>query len=176
LVNANNGRFDLMYLATHFSASTMVLALATDASLTALEVANGNLDLRNTIVFSAGCHSGYNIVNEHGLPGITREPDWAQVFAREGATLIANTGYQYGEAQFVQYGEALYRNFAQQLREGSGPVAVGDALARAKGDYLVEIGNNVDGVYEKSHIISTLYGLPMLSVNMPAGRNSSSDA
>ncbi|GAB4111741.1 MAG: hypothetical protein Fur005_06710 [Roseiflexaceae bacterium] len=37
LVNASSGRFDLMYLATHFSASTMVPALATDASLTAQE-------------------------------------------------------------------------------------------------------------------------------------------
>ncbi|MCB0051434.1 MAG: hypothetical protein KDE24_18030, partial [Caldilinea sp.] len=59
------------------------------------------LDLRNVIVYSAGCHAGYNIVDAHGVPAITEQPDWAQAFARKGAALIAGAGYQYGDADLT---------------------------------------------------------------------------
>ena len=69
---------------------------------------------------------------------MTVEPDWAQVFAGKGAILIAGTGYQYGDTEFVEYGERLYFEFTRELRRGSGPVSVGDALVRAKQVYLSE--------------------------------------
>ena len=83
-------RHDIVYLAGHFSANG---ALAADFStdMLASEVASTPLNMENAIIFSAGCHSGYNIVNEHGLPRVTIEPDWAQAFSSKGATLIAGT-------------------------------------------------------------------------------------
>jgi len=68
---------DIMFLAGHFSANS---ALAADYTtrLFASEVAASPLDLTNAIVFSPGCHAGYNIVDAHGVPLVTREPDWAR--------------------------------------------------------------------------------------------------
>ncbi len=162
-------RHDLVYLAGHFSAGS---ALAADyrTRLLASEITTSPVDFRNVLVFSGGCHSGYNIVNEHGIPGVSAEPDWAQAFAGKGATLIAGTGYQYGDTDFIEYGERLYEQFAAQLRAGSGPVAVGDALVAAKQDYLAET-TELRAIHEKSLLVATLFGLPMLRFDLPAGRN-----
>ncbi|MCB0183606.1 MAG: hypothetical protein KDE31_05050, partial [Caldilineaceae bacterium] len=81
--------------------------------------------------------------------------------------LIAGTGYQYGDADFKEYSERLYLDFTQRLRMGTGPVAVGQALVAAKQDYLADTGVEVDGIFEKTILVSTLFGLPMLRVDLP---------
>ena len=50
---------------------------------------------------------------------------------QKGATLIAGTGYQYGDTDFLEYSERLYADFAHQLRLGTGPVR-GRRRARAR--------------------------------------------
>ncbi len=159
---------DVVFLAGHFSANN---ALAADYTTTMLvtELAASNVDLRNALVFSAGCHSGYNIVNGEVVPGVTLPLDWAQAFAQKGATLVAGTGYQYGDTDFIEYSERLYLEFAKQLRTGIGPVAVGQALVRAKQRYL-ETTPDVRGLHRKSVLISSVFGLPMLKVNMRGTR------
>jgi hypothetical protein len=156
---------DIVFLAGHFSANS---ALAADYTTTALttELVSSDVDLSNALVYSAGCHSGYNIVNPEIVPGVTLSLDWPQAFARKGATLIAGTGYQYGDTDFIEYGERLYLAFTRELRTGSGPVSIGKALVRAKQDYL-ETTPDLRGLHRKSVIISTLFGLPMLSVDLP---------
>ncbi len=163
-----DGRHDLIFLAGHFSANS---ALAADYStrLLSTDVVSSPVNLTNAIIFSAGCHAGYNIVTEHGVPGVTREPDWAQAFAVKGATLIAGTGYQYGDTDFIEYSERLYLEFSRQLRAGTGPVAIGKALVAAKQAYLAGTPQ-LRGIHEKAFLEATLFGLPMLSVNLPAGR------
>ena len=163
-------RHDLVFLAGHFSANS---ALAADfqTHILASEVVDSLTDFNNSIIFSAGCHAGYNIVTEHGIPGITTEPDWAQAFASKGATLIAGTGYQYGDTDFIEYSERLYLYFSQELRDGYGPVSVGDALLKAKQRYLATTPE-LRGIHEKALLETTLFGLPMLGVNMPYGRGS----
>ncbi len=110
---------DLVFLAGHFSANS---ALAADyqTSVITTELAASTVDYTNSIVFSGGCHSGYNIVNGEIVPGVTLPLDWAQAFAQKGATLIAGTGYQYGDTDFVEYSERLYVNFSEELRTGTG--------------------------------------------------------
>ncbi|HET9455941.1 MAG TPA: PxKF domain-containing protein, partial [Candidatus Limnocylindrales bacterium] len=161
-------RHDVMFLAGHFSANS---ALAADfqTSVLTTELAASTVDLTNAIVFSAGCHSGYNIVDGEALPGVAEPLDWTQAFAQKRATLIAGTGYQYGDTDFLEYSERLYRDFARELRAGTGVVSIGEALARAKVTYL---GTTPDirGIHEKAILEATLFGLPMLGVNMPAGR------
>ncbi len=166
-------RHDLIFLAGHFSANN---ALAADFSTTinSTDLASSNVDLTNSIVFSAGCHSGYNLVDKDALTGITQPLDWVQTFARKGATLIAGTGYQYGDTDFLEYSERIYAEFAHQLRigpnaDGSGPVSVGQALMRSKQIYLARTPD-VRGLHQKALLEATLFGLPMLSVNMPTGR------
>ena len=106
-------RHDVIFLAGHFSANSALAADFTTSLLTT-ELAASTVDLTNALVFSAGCHSGYNLVDGDAVPGVTQTLDWAQAFARKRATLVAGTGYQYGDTDFLEYSERLYRNFAQR--------------------------------------------------------------
>ncbi|HSN44680.1 MAG TPA: hypothetical protein VLR88_11590, partial [Propionibacteriaceae bacterium] len=161
---ALDGRHDIVFLAGHFSANS---ALAADFStqLYTTDLSASTIDLANSLVFSAGCHSGYNIVD----PDAVNPPasvDWAQAFARKQATLVAGTGYQYGDTDFMEYSERIYAEFAHQLRVGSGPVSIGDALIRSKQIYL-ETTPDIKGIHEKALLEASIFGLPMLSVDLP---------
>jgi CSLREA domain-containing protein len=161
-------RHDLNFLAGHFSASS---ALAADfqTRMTTQDLVTSPVNLTNSIIFSPGCHSGYNIVNQHGVPLVTVEPDWAQAFAMKGATFIGGTGYQYGHTDFIAYSEQIYLNFSKQLRYGAGPVSIGKALVAAKQTYLADTPI-LRGIDEKSLLQTTLFGLPMLAIDLPTGR------
>lgn len=161
-------RHDVIFLAGHFSASGALAADYTTHVL-ASEFEASSTDYKNTIIFSAGCHSGYNIVDADSITYFTLEPDWAQACARKQATLIAGTGYQYGDTDFIEYSERLYLNFAQQLRTGNGPVSVGKALIKAKQVYLAATPQ-MRPIHTKSYLEATLFGLPMLSVNFTGAR------
>ncbi len=158
-------RHDLVFLAGHFSANSTLAADYT-TRLLAEELPVASVDLANAIIYSAGCHAGYNIVDEHGVPLVTRQPDWAQAFAQKGATLIGGTAYQYGDTDFIEYSERLYLEFTRQLRVGSGPVSIGQALVAAKHAYLAETPQ-LGGLHEKALLEATVFGLPMLSVDLP---------
>jgi hypothetical protein len=161
-------RHDITFLAGHFSAKS---ALAADflTTMTTADLAASGADMRDTIVFSAGCHSGYNVVDADGVPANTDVLDWAQAFAQKGATFIGGTGYQYGDTDFVMYSEQIYSSFAHELRLGNGPVSVGQALVRAKQDYLRQTAS-LQGIDQKALLEATLFGLPMLSVDFQSGR------
>ena len=161
-------RHDLIFMGGHFSAN---LALAADfaTTMSSADVAATSTNLTNSIVFSAGCHAGYNLIDPDGISGVTQPLDWAQAFSRKGATLIAGTGYQYGDDELIAYSEKIYAELANQLRIGTGPVALGDALLRSKQAYL-DTTPDIRVLHAKSILEATLYGLPMLSVNLPSGR------
>ncbi len=163
---------DIVFLAGHFSAND---ALAADYATNVLttELPGSATDLVNSIVFSAGCHAAYNIVNGDATTW-TQPLDWAQAFAQKGATLIAGTGYQYGDTDFLAFSEKIYTEFSRQLRletaAGAGnPVAVGSALLRSKQVYL-ERTPGLSALDEKALLESTVFGLPMTSVDLPQGR------
>ena len=162
-------RHDITVLAGHFSANSALAADFKSSVLSSELLAPSTADFKNAVVFSAGCHSGYNIVDGDAIPGVTVPLDWVQAFARKQATLIAGTGYQYGDTDFLEYSERIYSGFAKQLRYGSGPVSVGEALARAKQTYLEETPD-IRGLHRKALLQSALFGLPMLRIDMPAGR------
>ncbi len=163
-------RHDINFLAGHFSANS---ALAADfkTSLLTTDLDASPVDLRSAIVFSAGCHSGYNLVDGDAIAGVSLPLDWAQAFARKKSILIAGTGYQYGDTDFLEYSERLYRDFARELRAGESgtAISVGEALVRAKLAYLATTPD-IRGIHEKAILEATLFGLPMFGVVMPAGR------
>ncbi|MFP5342864.1 MAG: hypothetical protein ACLGIJ_08075 [Candidatus Limnocylindria bacterium] len=128
-------RNDIVYLAGHFDASA-TLAADLQTTVNASELLAPDVDLMNALVFSIGCHAGYNLVDAHGISGVTQTADWAQVLGRKGATLVAGTGFQYGDDELIEYSERIYAEFAHQLRVGTGPVAVGQALNASKLAYL----------------------------------------
>ncbi|MEM7533508.1 MAG: hypothetical protein AAF639_15100 [Chloroflexota bacterium] len=165
---------DIMFLAGHFSAGSL-LAADYSTRMIAADFALTNADLFNALVYSGGCHSGYNVVNHHGISNLTPEPDWAQTFARKQATFIGGTGYQYGDTDFIEYSERLYLLFTKELRVGSGPIAVGDAMVAAKQRYLSELGT-MRPIHEKSLLQATIFGLPMIQFDLPNRSNGDSDA
>ncbi len=164
------GRHDLVYLAGHFSANS---ALAADFSTSVIttELAASSANLVNTIVFSAGCHSGYNLLDAEALPGASLPLDWAQAFSQKRAILLAGTGYQYGDTDFLEYSERLYRDFARELRTGTigTAVSIGEALRNAKLTYL-STTPDIRGIHEKALLEATLFGLPMWGVDMDGQR------
>ena len=167
LLGPTKPTYGLVNLNGHFSANT---ALAGDF---ATRLRTGDFApfndgrFTNMFVLSSGCHSGYNIVDDQIVPNVTQPLDWPQLFNGKGATLIGGTGYQYGDTDFRKYTELILSNVAQELRYGTGPVAVGDALASAKRTYLSQVAT-LSGTDEKALVESTLYGLPMFTVDLPA--------
>ena len=123
----------------------------------------GSTNYAGDLIFSVGCHSGLNVPDQ----GASHPLDWAQAFLGQGATFIGNTGYGYGDSDEVFYSERLMANFAKALGDWSeGPQTVGWALLQAKQRYYntAQSFNNFD---EKALEEMTLYGLPMLRVNLP---------
>ena len=63
------------------------------------------------------------------IAGVTQPLDWAQAFAQKGATLIAGTGYQYGDTDFSS--STASRSTPSSPRSccrAAAPVSVGQAL------------------------------------------------
>src|SRR5688572_28790699 len=58
---------------------------------------------------------------------------------------------------------------AQQLRTGNGPISIGQALVKTKQQYLAETAQ-LTGIDHKTIVEMTLYGLPMMRVDMPGAR------
>ena len=166
-------RHDVVFLAGHFSANSALAADNRTAVLTT-EVRDSGADFADALVMSVGCHSGYNIVDSHGIPGLTEKLDWPELMAQEGAVFLGGTGYQYGDTDLLEYSERLYADVTRKLRGGTGPVAVGDALMRAKQDYLATTPV-ISGIHQKALLEATLYGLPMVGVDLPSGRLSEPD-
>ena len=163
-------RNDITFLAGHFSA-TSALAADYESVLTTRDVEASTTNLANSIIFSIGCHSGYNTVDGDAVAGVTDPLDWAQVFARKRITSILGTGYQYGDTDFLEYSERIYAEFSKQLLYGAAgqAVAIGEALVASKIAYLGETYDIAD-LHLKSLLESGLYGLPMLGVNFRNGR------
>ncbi len=88
--------------------------------------------------------------------------------------MIAGTGYQYGDTNYVAYSDQVYVDIAQQLDYGPGrvggpapvPVDVGTAVLAAKQQYLASL-DQLNGMEEKALQEITLYGLPMVGVAQP---------
>ena len=51
-------------------------------------------------------------VDADGVPGVTLGLDWAQEMARQKATFVAGTGYQYADTDFLAYSAKIYAGLA----------------------------------------------------------------
>jgi len=164
-----SGNFDIAVLSGHFSAGSL-LAADYATRLTAAEIMQSPANLTSALILTLGCHGGYTIPNGDLLEGVSPDPDWAKAFLRKGAAgYISATGYAYGDTELTEYGERLFLLMAQQLRTGTGPISVGQAVMRAKQQYLAETAQ-LTGIDQKTIVEMTLYGLPMMKVDMPGAR------
>lgn len=138
--------------ASHRSQGAPVAPALTAADI----VAGGGAALAGALVYSPGCHAGFNDVgDEAGTAGL----DLAQAYARSGATYLANTGYGWGDAIAVAYSERLMVNATEELLAGDA-VAIGQAVGAAKARYFSD--SHTFTIYdEKSLLELVLYGIPM---------------
>ena len=148
----------LVFLGAHFNENG---AEAADGSaLWTSQLSLGN-NLQNSLVISAGCHSGYAVDPADAVANLTGLPSWPEEFASTGATLIAGTGYQYGDSNYTAYSDQYYVDLAGQLENGS--VTVGSAMLQSEYQYLADL-DGLNTLTEKSLLEVTLYGLPMLNI------------
>ena len=164
---------DLLFLAGHFSAND---TLAADFTTTLRPrsstgrrghrppTANAG-KLTDALVLSAGCHSGYTIVDGEAADDRTATTG-PQAMAQQQAVLLGGTGYQYGDTEFLEYSERLYLNVARSCAAARDRVAIGEALTAAKRDYLASLVQ-VTGIDQKSVLQATMYGLPMTRLDLP---------
>ncbi|RLC61196.1 MAG: hypothetical protein DRI48_11025, partial [Chloroflexi bacterium] len=135
------------------------------ATVDANDVVTSTTSMSGTVNFSMGCHSGYNVPDDHATTDFGL--DFAQAMARKGAWWIANTGYGYGMDDSVAFTERVMHLFTQKLTSDQ-YVPVGEALTWAKNEYLGSAPSGGYGTYhEKVSIEATLYGLPMYRVSVP---------
>ncbi|MCP3973764.1 MAG: hypothetical protein GY720_04650 [bacterium] len=112
------------------------------------------------ILFSMGCHSGLNVSDVQ----VGATPDWAQEFSELGAVYAAETGFGYGDTEFLAYGEELMRQFAFRL---NGTATIGQAMGFAKQYHAANLSQY--SPYDEKVIMETVvYGLPFYSVGEAA--------
>jgi hypothetical protein len=126
-------------------------------SVSADDVATyGDSDLSRALVYTLGCHSGFNDVGSDavGQNGL----DLPQAFARRGANYVGNTGYGWGCPGARCLSEQLMYNYTQELAKGASAL-IGKALTASKQRYYSEKGD-LNAYDEKILIESTMFGLP----------------
>ncbi|MCB0034362.1 MAG: thrombospondin type 3 repeat-containing protein, partial [Anaerolineales bacterium] len=165
--------YDLISLNSHFDHFRFFPNNPDDVLATELDVVT-NFD--NKLIFSVGCHAGLNVYDGGTQISFTGL-DYAQVFARQGSTFLGNTGFGYGDSDLLAYSERLMLNFTEEIgynpnfgtaQEADTLPTVGSALMRAKQRYLNNLGNGGLTTYDEKVLAElTLYGLPMLKVDMP---------
>jgi parallel beta-helix repeat protein len=155
---------DLNSISAHFDHWRAIPPEPVGGVVTPTDVVNATAELSGTVHFSVGCHSGFSAPDEQ----VTAQgQDFPQSLLGRGAIWVGNTGFGYGDADAVGYSEQLMALFAQHLQAGD---TVGQALRQAKVEYLNRTGLHSLSPYDEKVLAeATLYGLPMLRVQMPGG-------
>ena len=155
------GRTDAQAISLNGHADYYALqpANATPGLLTAQTLASA-LTLGGRMVFSMGCHAGFNLPDV--LVSGVNAGDWADAVtgaaSQRPGVFAGNTGFGFGDTELLAYGEDLNRRFAQGMF-GSG-LTLGVALTQAKQGYAASLG--VIGAYDEKTLAEyTFYGLPM---------------
>jgi hypothetical protein len=123
--------------------------------------------LENTVVFTMGCHAGFNVPDASSQgpdanSGTDPALDLPQAMARQRAIYIASTGYGLGDTEGVGGHERLMEILPQEMLQSG--VTVGEAMSAAKQSYLGGLVSMT--VYDmKVSMETTLYGLPMYTVD-----------
>jgi CSLREA domain-containing protein len=164
------GKDDIIVMTGHFAAGSLVAA-DYKTEMQASEIATAAADYTGSVILALGCHGGFTIPGNDLLRDVSPDPDWAKAFLRrKAAGFVAASGYAYGSTTTIEWGERIFVDLSRQLRTGNDPVPLGKALVRAKQAYLAKWADQLDGYDEKTLTQMTLYGLPMMRVNMPGER------
>ncbi len=161
---------DLVSVNAHFEHWAALPASATTTAdlFFNTDILNAQTPLNGTVGWTMGCHAGYNVPDAMVNPLVPQtSPDFPQAFARKAALWIANTGYGYGTDDGIAGSERLMVYFTQELGRTTAS-AVGQSLRIAKLRYLDGLPRGGLTPYEaKSIMETTLYGLPMFTIEVP---------
>ncbi|MHB8641538.1 MAG: ABC transporter substrate-binding protein [Gaiellaceae bacterium] len=132
--------------------------LNTNLYSTSQLVAHGAGSTNGRLVFTVGCHSGWNAPDTIFGSTAAKALDWAQAYTgRTGAAMFeGNTGFGYGDTVTVAYSEALQVDFAKRL---DGTLNIGRALSFAKQDYWGALGPMFTNYDAKVMGEATEYGI-----------------
>ena len=161
--------YDVAFLGAHATANNLTAADYSTSVTTNEFAAKYAASFSGALVLGPGCHGGYAIDSADAVPYVTDTLAWPQAMSEAGATLIAGTGYQYGDTNYVAYSDQLYVDLAQQLGykpAGGGAVSIGTALLDAKQEYYSSV-DQLNGLHEKAVGQVELYGLPMIGILEP---------
>ena len=166
-------KHDIVFLAGHFSANdTLAADFSTDVVTTEVPKAvQANPSLfTNTLVFSAGCHSGYNLQDQDAIPNETLALDWAQALTQAGATLVAAPATSTATPTSSPTPSASTPSWRRSSRRAAGRSRSARPLLAADQDYLAG-ATTITGIDQKAYLEATLYGIPTKAVNETGGRN-----
>jgi hypothetical protein len=175
LERAVQDAFGILSLQGHFSANRLVPADNGQRVLSSELAAVADGRFLKALVYSLGCHSGYSIVDADGTL-LTQVDAFPEVFVRKGATVVAGTGYQYGETVLMKNTEALIALLTEELGYRASPsgapygpngVPIGKALMYAKRAYMGSTATP-RGIDLKVVGVSTVYGSPTMSFKLPS--------
>ena len=175
LERAVQDAFGILSLQGHFSANRLVPADNGQRVLSSELAAVADGRFLKALVYSLGCHSGYSIVDADGTI-LTQVDAFPEVFVRKGATVVAGTGYQYGETVLMKNTEALIALLTEELGYSGSPsgvaygpngVPIGKALMYAKRAYMGSTATP-RGIDLKVVGVSTVYGSPTMSFKLPS--------
>ncbi|HET8567545.1 MAG TPA: right-handed parallel beta-helix repeat-containing protein [Candidatus Limnocylindria bacterium] len=166
--------FGILSLQGHFSANRLVPADNGQRILSTEIAALTDARFRGALVYSLGCHSGYSIVDADATI-LTQPLAFPEAFMRQGATVVAGTGYQYGETVLMKNTEALMALLTLELGYSTSPsgaswssgVPIGAALAAAKRAYMAGTATP-RGIDLKVVGVSTVYGSPTMRFVLPS--------
>ena len=175
LERAVQDAFGILSLQGHFSANRLVPADNGQRVLSSELAAVADGRFLKALVYSLGCHSGYSIVDADGSI-LTQVDAFPEVFVGKGATVVAGTGYQYGETVLMKNTEALIALLTEELGYSASPsgaaygpngVPIGKALMYAKRAYMGSTATP-RGIDLKVVGVSTVYGSPTMSFKLPS--------
>ena len=173
-LNGHFSHFEAAPAQDDTSAFSAVRLLAPTVSPGNDRAAYFKIDGAPTLIYSIGCHSGLS-APDSAFSTAETQADFPQAVLKQGGNWIGNTGYGYADTELIGYSERLSLKFTEALgryeRDGNGDGVgreIGDAMARAKREYLLTNGSSTLTVFDEKILVGmTLYGLPFIRVKVP---------
>lgn len=124
---------------------------------------------RMKLLISGACNFALAVPGDQRLAAAP-DPETAEIPQALGWSAIAWNAYAYGDDTKPAYSEELAEFFVRELRYGTGAIAIGDALWKAKRAWATP-DMELSGIPEKSLMTMGIIGFPMLKVDLgTAGR------
>ncbi len=172
--SAANGGMDIFFIGGHNHYSYAGIPgddFSPDDTCADATCGYNRFDNDHPLAFIVGCHGGLPVPDVDVPGGV--DDDMVYDLAHEGArAYVGATGFSYGSPGSLCYntwGERLLQRFFDEfLPAGSESYPIGEALRRAKDNYVFGFGDK--DYYDRKTVTEfTLYGVPWQRLDYPGG-------